>query len=53
MYNLILMTALMNGLPQSRMPERLIIISDMEFDACTGAQQSNFDQAKQNYARSG
>ena len=52
-FNLILMTALMNGLPQSRMPERLIIISDMEFDACTGAQQSNFDQARQNYARSG
>lgn len=53
-FNLILMTALSNGLPQSALPERLIFISDMEFDACaSGANLTNFEQAKQNYARSG
>lgn len=53
-FNLILMTALSNGLPQSELPERLIFISDMEFDAVAdGAAISNFEQAKQNYARSG
>lgn len=31
---LILKTAKKNGLPQSELPERLYIISDMEFDSC-------------------
>ena len=53
-FNLILMTALSNGLPQSAMPERLIFISDMEFDVgADGANLTNFEQAKQNYARAG
>ena len=53
-FNLILMTALANGLPQSELPERLIFISDMEFDtAADGAGLTNFEQAKQNFARAG
>ena len=48
------MTALRNGLPQSQLPERLIFISDMEFDACAGgAELTNFEQAKQNFTRAG
>lgn len=53
-FNLILMTALMNGLPQSELPERLIFISDMEFDAVAdGADRTNFEQARLNFNRSG
>ncbi len=36
------------------MPEKLYIISDMEFDSCAGnAQMSNFEYAKAEYARYG
>ena len=53
-FNLLLMTALTNGLPQKELPSRLIIISDMEFDtAADGADLTNFEQARQNYARAG
>ena len=53
-FNLILMTALANGLKQKDLPQRLIFITDMEFDSCAeGAKVSNFEQAKQNYSRSG
>lgn len=53
-FNLILMTALAHNLPQKDLPERLIFISDMEFDSCAdGAAISNFEQAKQNYQRAG
>ncbi|MBQ8781008.1 MAG: DUF2828 family protein [Oscillospiraceae bacterium] len=39
-FDLILVTALKNRLPQDEMPERLYIISDMEFDCAV----SNFDE---------
>ncbi len=53
-FNLILMTAMKYRLPQSEMPERLIFLSDMEFDSCAGgAELSNFEQAKLNYRRAG
>lgn len=35
-FNLLLNTARKNKLPQSEMPERIYIFSDMEFDRCTG-----------------
>lgn len=35
-FNLLLRTARKNKLPQSEMPERIYIFSDMEFDRCTG-----------------
>ena len=35
-FNLILRTARKNNLPQSEMPERIYIFSDMEFNRCTG-----------------
>ena len=53
-YDLILKTAVENKLKQHDLPERLIFISDMEFDGCVkNASQSNFENAKQNFARFG
>jgi len=46
------MTAVHNRLKQSDMPERLYIISDMEFDCCAGdAKATNFENAKREYER--
>ena len=43
-----------NDLPQSDLPAKLYIISDMEFDACvSGAKLSNFESAKRKFARAG
>jgi len=53
-YNLILNTAVKNRLPQSEMPARLVIISDMEFDECAeGADETAFENAKKKYAAHG
>lgn len=49
-FELILKTAVKNKLPQSELPARLYIISDMEFDHCAvGAAMTNFRYAKQSY----
>ncbi len=53
-FELILKAAVKNHLPQSELPERLYIISDMEFDeACVGADVTNFEAAKQKYLAAG
>ena len=53
-FDLILRAAVENRVPQSELPAKLYIISDMEFDACvSGAKLTNFENAKQNYARRG
>lgn len=53
-FDLILNTAVKNGLKQKDMPERLYIISDMEFDCCAGdADITNFERAKAEYAKCG
>ena len=53
-FDLILQTAVENQVPQSELPAKLYIISDMEFDACvSGAKLTNFENAKQKYARRG
>lgn len=53
-FQLILKTAVENGLRQKDMPSRLYIISDMEFDMCAdGAEITNFDNAKKLYAQHG
>jgi len=53
-FELILHTALENRLPQSELPRRLYIISDMEFDVCArDAGLTNFQYARQLYARHG
>ncbi len=53
-FNLILKTAVKNRLKQSDMPEKLYIISDMEFDWCAGnAESTNFEHARAEFARHG
>lgn len=53
-FELILVTALKNHVPQCDMPETIYIISDMEFDRCTNnADLSNFEYAKLLFAQHG
>ena len=53
-FDLILRTAVKNGLKQSEMPSRLLIISDMEFDWCAeNSSMTNFENAKAKFERAG
>ncbi len=53
-FELILKTAVKNKLPQSELPDKLYIISDMQFDCCArGADITNFQYAKNCYAAHG
>ncbi|WP_026504191.1 DUF2828 family protein [Butyrivibrio sp. NC3005] len=53
-FNLILHTAVANRLSQSDMPEKLYIISDMEFDCCArDSDATNFENAKARFAEYG
>ena len=53
-FMLILKTAVNNKLTQADMPEKLYIISDMEFDICTGNPQAqNFEHARAEFRRYG
>lgn len=53
-FDLVLRTAVKHQVPQSELPARLIILSDMEFDSCVeNASLSNFQNARQKYAEAG
>ena len=54
-FRLLLNTAVKNGLPQEEMPERLYIISDMEFDiCCTGSSDHTlYENMERLYAENG
>lgn len=53
-FDLVLRAAVRNRVPQEELPAKLIIISDMEFDACVGnASAVNFENAKKKYAGHG
>jgi len=53
-FDLILNTAIQNKAKQEDIPEKLYIISDMEFDYCANhADMSNFEYAKKQFARYG
>lgn len=53
-FRLILDAAVKNKLPQSELPARLYIISDMEFDCCMeNASDTNFENAKALFAQHG
>ena len=53
-FELVLEAAVKNGLPQEEMPEKLYIISDMEFDQCVeGGSLTNFEYARQRYEQAG
>ena len=53
-FDLILKTAIQNKAKQEEIPEKLYIISDMEFDYCANhAEMSNFECAKEKFAKHG
>lgn len=53
-FDLVLNAAVKNYLPQSELPEKLIIISDMEFNACVrNAETTNFQNAKERFEAAG
>ena len=53
-FDLVLNAALKNNIPQSELPSKLIIISDMEFNACVrGAGETNFNNAKKKFESAG
>lgn len=53
-FNLILRAAVKNQVPQEELPAKLIIISDMEFNACVNkASKTVFKNAKRKYREAG
>lgn len=53
-FDLVLNAAVKNNVPQSELPSKLIIISDMEFDCCVeNASLSNFKNAEKKFASKG
>ncbi len=53
-FSLILSAAIRNRVPQSELPTRLYIVSDMEFDACvTGRHETNYQNAKRRFEEAG
>ena len=53
-FDLILNAAVRNNVKQEELPERLIIISDMEFNSCiTNASVTNYENARRKYEDAG
>ena len=54
MFSLILNAAVKNNVPQEELPQKLYLISDMEFDeAVDGASATNFESAKRRFEAAG
>lgn len=53
-FDLVLNAAVRNSVPQEELPQKIVIISDMEFNACIGdCDVTNFDNAKAKFAAQG
>lgn len=53
-FDLVLNAAINNNVPQSELPEKLIIVSDMEFNECIdNADETNFNNAKRKFEAAG
>ncbi len=53
-FELVLNTAVKNKLPQCELPEKIVIISDMEFNHCVyNADATNFENAKSKFEAAG
>lgn len=51
-FDLVLKTAVNNNVPAEHMPRYLVVLSDMEFDACTTG-ETNFTAARSRFERAG
>ena len=51
-FDLILRAAVENNLPEEEMPKTIYLVSDMEFDSCTGG-HTNFEDIKDKYKNAG
>ncbi len=53
-FDLVLSAAVKNNIPQSELPEKIVIISDMEFNHCVdNAETTNFENAKSKFEAAG
>lgn len=52
-FELILQRARAHNVPASEMPRCVVIVSDMEFDACANPTQTNFEALREQYRSSG
>lgn len=53
-FNTVLSAAVNNKVPQSELPKRIIVVSDMEFDICvSNADETNFENAKRKFEEAG
>ncbi len=52
-FKVILDRAVKNNIPQEKMPERMMVISDMQFDVATGGQGTNFEEIDRLYEAKG
>ena len=56
-FDLVLYTAVTNGISEDEMPSTILIMSDMEFDVATGSahnqKTTNFDEIRKKYANAG
>jgi hypothetical protein len=52
-FDIILQAAINNNISQEEMPQRIIIVSDMQFDIANGNEETNFEAIKKKYQESG
>lgn len=52
-YDMLLRTAKKNDIPDEEMPRRIVMISDMEFDAADNGRQTNFEAIGRKYRDAG
>lgn len=52
-FKLILTRAIVNNVPQEQMPQRILIISDMEFDSCSEYGETIYENARKRFKQAG
>jgi len=52
-FKLLLTTATQNRVPQKDLPKTILIVSDMQFDACTNMKSTNYNEWSAKFAQAG
>lgn len=52
-FNLVLNTAVRNNLPHEDMPSKILIVSDMQFDACVNGRGTAYERTRQKFIDAG